>query len=70
MGKNLIIKTGVVTEALPNVMFRVTLDNELKILAHLSGKMRLHNINIHPGDKVSVEMSPYDITKGRINKRL
>lgn len=57
---------GVVTEALPNTMFRVKLTNNLVILAHLSGKMRKHYIRIVPGDTVKVELSPYDLTKGRI----
>ena len=57
---------GVVTEALPNAMFRVELPNGHKILAHISGKLRLHYIRILPGDKVTVEISPYDLTKGRI----
>jgi translation initiation factor IF-1 len=55
-----------VKEALPNARFRVTLDNGHEILAHVSGKMRMHYIRILPGDKVTVEMSPYDLTKGRI----
>ena len=57
---------GTVLEALPNAMFRVELENGHKILAHISGKMRMHYIKILPGDKVKVEMSPYDLTKGRI----
>ena len=57
---------GVVTEALPNTMFRVKLTNNLVILAHLSGKMRKHYIRIVPGDSVKVELSPYDLNKGRI----
>ncbi|MDP8262902.1 MAG: translation initiation factor IF-1 [Candidatus Ancaeobacter aquaticus] len=57
---------GVVLELLPNAMFRVELENGHKILAHISGKMRMHYIRILPGDKVLVEMSPYDLTKGRI----
>ncbi len=55
-----------VREALPNARFRVVLDNGHEILAHVSGKMRMHYIRILPGDKVTVEMSPYDLTKGRI----
>ncbi len=62
--------TGVVTEALPNTMFRVTLDEGGVILAHLSGKMRMYRISIMPGDKVKVEMTPYDLTKGRITFRM
>jgi len=57
---------GTITEALPNAMFRVQLDNGHLILAHLSGKMRKYFIRIFPGDKVTVEISPYDLTKGRI----
>lgn len=55
-----------VKEALPNARFRVALENGHEILAHVSGKMRMHYIRILPGDKVTVEMSPYDLTKGRI----
>jgi translation initiation factor IF-1 len=57
---------GVVTEALPNAMFRVKLDNNHVILGHISGKMRMNYIRILPGDKVLLELSPYDLTKGRI----
>ena len=57
---------GVVKEALPNAMFRVELQEGHEILAHVSGKMRMHFIRILPGDKVTVEISPYDLTKGRI----
>ena len=57
---------GVVKEALPNTMFRVELKNGHIILAHLSGKMRKHSIKIVPGDKVKVDLSPYDLTRGRI----
>jgi translation initiation factor IF-1 len=57
---------GVITETLPNATFRVKLDNGHEILAHISGKMRMHFIKILVGDKVSVEMSPYDLSKGRI----
>jgi len=60
---------GVVTETLPNATFKVKLDNDHQILAHISGKMRMHFIKILVGDKVSVEMSPYDLTKGRITYR-
>lgn len=60
---------GTVVELLPNTMFRVQLPNGHKILAHVSGKMRLHFIRILPGDKVMLEMSPYDFTKGRITFR-
>ncbi len=57
---------GKVVEPLPNAMFRVELENGLKVLAHISGKMRMHFIRILPGDKVTVELSPYDLTRGRI----
>ncbi len=57
---------GEVVEALPNTMFKVLLDNELEILAHISGKMRMNYIRILPGDRVKVELSPYDLTRGRI----
>ena len=60
---------GVVMEPLPNAMFKVKLDNGHEILAHISGKMRKFYIRILPGDKVKVEMSPYDLTKGRITYR-
>ncbi|MBE7411936.1 MAG: translation initiation factor IF-1 [Leptospiraceae bacterium] len=64
-----IVVDGTVTEPLPNAMFRVELENGHKILAHISGKMRMHYIRILPGDKVTVELSPYDLTKGRITYR-
>ena len=57
---------GVVVEALPNAIFQVELENGHKILAHISGKLRMNYIRILPGDKVTVEVSPYDLTKGRI----
>ncbi|MCK4916422.1 MAG: translation initiation factor IF-1 [Candidatus Eisenbacteria sp.] len=60
---------GVVAEALPNAMFRVELDNGHKVLAHISGKMRMHYIKILPGDRVTVEVSPYDWSRGRITYR-
>jgi translation initiation factor IF-1 len=60
---------GEVIEALPNTMFRVKLDNELEILAHISGKMRMNYIRILPGDRVKVELSPYDLSRGRITYR-
>lgn len=60
---------GVIEELLPSATFRVTLDNGHEILAHLSGKMRMHRIKVLPGDKVKVEMSPYDLSKGRITYR-
>ena len=56
---------GTIVEALSNAMFRVELENGVPIIAHISGKMRMHYIKILPGDKVKVEMSPYDLTKGR-----
>lgn len=60
---------GTVIEPLPNAMFKVELDNGHKILAHVSGKIRMHFIRILPGDKVTVELSPYDLTRGRITYR-
>lgn len=60
---------GVVTETLPNANFKVKLDNGHELLAHISGKMRMHFIKILPGDKVTVELSPYDLTRGRITYR-
>ena len=60
---------GTVVEPLPNAMFRVELENGHRILAHISGKMRMHFIKILPGDKVTVELSPYDLTRGRITFR-
>ena len=60
---------GIVTETLPNAMFRVELENKHMVLAHISGKMRMHFIKILPGDKVTVELSPYDLTRGRITYR-
>ena len=60
---------GIIEEALPNATFRVKLENDHTILAHISGKMRMYYIKIFPGDKVKVEMSPYDLTKGRITFR-
>lgn len=60
---------GVVEEALPNAMFRVRLENDHEVLAHVSGKMRMHFIRILPGDRVQVELSPYDLTRGRITYR-
>ncbi|MFQ6108470.1 MAG: translation initiation factor IF-1 [Candidatus Aminicenantales bacterium] len=70
MPKRDVIETeGVVIETLPNAMFRVELANKHKILAHISGRMRKHFIRILPGDRVLVELSPYDLTKGRITYR-
>ena len=60
---------GTVLETLPNAMFRVGMENGHKILAHISGKMRMHFIKILPGDKVTVELTPYDLTRGRITYR-
>ena len=60
---------GVVQESLPNAMFRVALENGHSIIAHISGKMRMHYIKILPGDKVTVELSPYDLSRGRITYR-
>jgi len=60
---------GTVVEPLPNAMFRVELENGHKVLAHISGKMRMHYIRILPGDRVVVELSPYDLTRGRITYR-
>lgn len=61
---------GVVQEALPSTLFRVRLDDGREILGHLSGKMRVHHIRVLPGDRVRVELSPYDETKGRIVQRM
>jgi len=60
---------GTILEALPNAQFRVQLDNGHELLAHVSGKMRMYYIKILPGDRVAVEMSPYDLSKGRITYR-
>ncbi|ACS80450.1 MULTISPECIES: translation initiation factor IF-1 [Maridesulfovibrio] len=60
---------GIVEEALPNAMFRVELENGHEVLAHISGKMRKFRIRVMPGDKVTVELSPYDLTRGRITYR-
>ena len=70
MAKAAVIEVeGKVTETLPNAMFKVELENGVEILAHVSGKIRMHYIKILPGDRVRVEMSPYDLTKGRITFR-
>ena len=70
MSKQDVIETeGVVTEALPNAMFTVELQNHHTILAHISGKLRMNFIRILPGDKVTIELSPYDLTRGRITWR-
>lgn len=67
--EELIEVQGKVLETLPNAMFRVELENGHKVLAHVSGKMRMHFIRILPGDKVTVQLSPYDLTRGRITFR-
>jgi translation initiation factor IF-1 len=67
--EELVEMEGVVNEVLPQTRFRVTLDNGFEIIAYASGKMRKHRIRILAGDKVTIEMSPYDLTKGRINFR-
>ncbi len=64
--KDVVQMEGTVVEALPNTMFRVELDNGLRVLCHLSGKMRINFIKILPGDRVLIELSPYDLTRGRI----
>ena len=64
--KDVIEVEGTVSEALPNAMFKVELQNGHKVLAHVSGKMRMHFIRILPGDRVTLEISPYDLSKGRI----
>ena len=64
-----IVMEGTVVEPLPNAMFRVELENGHKVLAHISGKMRMHYIRILPGDKVQVELTPYDLERGRITSR-
>jgi translation initiation factor IF-1 len=68
--EDLIEVEGTVEEALPNAMFRVVLENNHKVLAHVSGKIRMNFIRILPGDKVKVELSPYDLSRGRITFRL
>ena len=67
--EDLIEVEGTIEEALHNAMFRVVLDNGHKVLAHVSGKIRMHFIRIIPGDKVKVELSPYDLSRGRITYR-
>jgi translation initiation factor IF-1 len=66
---DVIIVDGIVEKALPNAMFRVTIEGGHSVLAHVSGKMRMYYIKLLPGDKVAVELSPYDLTKGRIISR-
>ncbi len=68
--KDVIKLTGKVTESLPNAQFKVELENGHQILAHISGRMRKHYIRLVPGDRVEVELSPYDLEKGRISFRL
>lgn len=68
--KELIVVEGVVQETLPSTTFKVKLENGHEILAHISGRMRVNYIKLLPGDKVILEMSPYDLTRGRITKRL
>jgi translation initiation factor IF-1 len=68
--EELIEVEGTIVEALPNAMFRVVLENEHKVLAHVSGKIRMNFIRILPGDKVKLELSPYDLSRGRITFRL
>lgn len=70
MAKDVIEFVGTITESMPNAMFKVKLENDHEILAHISGKIRKNFIRILPGDKVRVEMTPYDLTKGRITFRL
>lgn len=70
MSNQVIESEGTVEEALPNALFRIVLDNDSKILGHLSGKMRMHYIKVVAGDRVRVEISPYDLSKGRIVHRL
>ena len=70
MAKDVIEIEGVILESMPNAMFRVKLENDHEILAHISGKIRKNFIRILPGDKVKVEMTPYDLSKGRITFRL
>ena len=70
MAKDVIELEGTIVESMPNAMFRVKLENDHEILAHISGKIRKNFIRILPGDRVKVEMTPYDLTKGRITVRL
>ncbi len=69
-GKDVIEVEGTVAEALPNAMFKVELQNGHRVLAHISGKMRMNFIRVVPGDKVLVELSPYDLKRGRITRRV
>ncbi|MDO8529642.1 MAG: translation initiation factor IF-1 [bacterium] len=68
--KELLKMDGVIIESLPNTTFKVKLENEHEVLAHISGRMRVNYIRLLPGDRVTMEMSPYDLTKGRIVKRI
>ena len=68
--KDLIKAEGVIIETLPSTTFKVRLDNDHEVLAHISGRMRVNYIRLLPGDRVILEMSPYDLTKGRITQRL
>lgn len=70
MSKDVIEFEGTILESLPNAMFKVKLENDHQVLAHISGKIRKNFIRILPGDKVKVELTPYDLTKGRITYRL
>ena len=67
--EDLIEAEGIILETLPNAMFKVELDNGHRLLAHISGKIRMHYIKIIPGDRVKLELSPYDLTRGRIIRR-
>lgn len=67
--ENFIVQDGIITEAFPNTLFNVELENGHTILCHMSGKLKLNYIKLIPGDKVRVEISPYDLTKGRISYR-
>ncbi len=68
--KDFLLVKGIVVESLPSANFKVKLENGHEILCHLSGKLRMHRIRLTPGDEVQVEMTPYDLTKGRITYRL
>lgn len=68
--KDFLVVKGKVDESLPSAQFRVKLENGLSIICHLSGRLRMHRIRLTPGDEVQVELSPYDLTKGRITYRL
>jgi translation initiation factor IF-1 len=68
--EDVIVMEGKVTDLLPNTMFKVVLENSITITAHMSGRMRQNRISVLLGDRVTVEMSPYDLTKGRISRRL